>query len=80
MHIYMCVYVYTYIYIYIYTYIHKLYIISAWLRGEHALPADVGGSKNTARAYCLDIPRFEESLDNQQQQQQHETAFEEQGI
>ena len=26
--------------------------------------ADLQGSRNTVRGYCLDIPRFEESLNN----------------
>ena len=34
----------------------------------------LGDSKNTVRGYCLDIPRFEESL------KQQKTTFEEQGI
>ena len=37
----------------------------------------IGNSKNTLRGYCLDIPRFEESLSNQKH---HEHTFEEQGI
>ena len=31
----------------------------------------VWDSKDTVRGYCLDIPRFEESVDNQQQYKQH---------
>ena len=41
------------------------------------LAACVGDSKNSVRGYCLDIPRFEESLNNETQ---HNTIFEERGI
>ena len=36
--------------------------------GPRTSPArHLGDSKNTVRGYCLDIPRFEESLSNEQQ-------------
>ena len=38
---------------------------------------DLGDSKNAVRGHCLDIPRFDESLNNWKQ---HKTTFEEQGI
>ena len=37
----------------------------------------LGDSKNALRCYCLDIPRFQDSLNNQTQ---HKNTFEEQGI
>ena len=55
--------VYVYIYIYIYTRTGR---------------TDLGDSKSAARGYCLDIPRFEEPLNNKTQRNEH--TFEEQGI
>ena len=37
----------------------------------------LGDSKNTVRGYCLDVPRFEESLNNEKR---YKHTFEEQGI
>ena len=33
-------------------------------RSAEGCTRSLGDSKNTARGYCLDIPRFEESLNN----------------
>ena len=71
----MYIYIYIHIYIYIYIYIHCIYIYiyihvitgdGVWLRGPYHMifPTDIGDSRNTVRGYCLDIPRFEESLNN----------------
>ena len=63
MYVYIYIYMSMYVYVYIHIYIY-IYIIS------------LGDSRNTVREYCLDIPRFEESPNNQTQLK---LPFEEQG-
>ena len=46
-------------------------------RGRSTQALHLGDSKNTVRGHCLDIPRFEESLNNFTRCKQ---TFEEQGI
>ena len=55
----MCIYIYIYVrMIYIYIYMHMYIYIYIYMR----MAGRLGDSKNTVRGYCLDIPRFEESL------------------
>ena len=51
--------------------------MDTWIHGYMDTWIDLGDSKNTLRGYHLDIPRFEESLNNRQR---HKPAFEEQGV
>ena len=53
-------YVCIYIYIYIDNY-HRANMMT-WKSMRWITQLHLGDSKNTVRGYCLDIPRFEESL------------------